>query len=83
MLFRSEPFRNKGEQIDGSFVLQSETYLLEARWESAKTSAADLHAFHGKLEQKAAWAPGAVLQQQWLHRRWLGRLRTREARRLH
>ena len=40
-----EPFRNKGEQIDGSFVLQGETYLLEAKWESAKTSAADLHAF--------------------------------------
>lgn len=53
-----EPFRNKGEQIDGSFVLQGETYLLEAKWESAKTSAADLHAFQGKLEQKAAWARG-------------------------
>jgi hypothetical protein len=53
-----EPFRNKGEQIDGSFVLQGETYLLEAKWESAKTAAADLHAFQGKLEQKAAWARG-------------------------
>lgn len=53
-----EPFRNKGEQIDGSFVLQGETYLLEAKWESAKTSAADLHAFQGKLEQKATWARG-------------------------
>lgn len=53
-----EPFRNKGEQIDGSFVLQGETYLLEAKWESAKTSAAALHAFQGKLEQKAAWARG-------------------------
>lgn len=53
-----EPFRNKGEQIDGSFLLQGETYLLEAKWESAKTAAADLHAFQGKLEQKAAWARG-------------------------
>ncbi|NML47144.1 hypothetical protein HHL11_25585 [Ramlibacter sp. G-1-2-2] len=53
-----EPFRNKGEQIDGSFVLQGEIYLLEAKWESAKTAAADLHAFQGKLEQKAAWARG-------------------------
>ena len=53
-----EPFRNKGEQIDGSFVLQGETYLLEAKWESAKTAAADLHVFQGKLEQKAAWARG-------------------------
>lgn len=53
-----EPFRNKGEQIDGSFVLQGEIYLLEAKWESAKTAAADLHVFQGKLEQKAAWARG-------------------------
>lgn len=53
-----EPFRNRGEQIDGSFLLQGETYLLEAKWESAKTPAADLHAFEGKLQQKAAWARG-------------------------
>lgn len=53
-----EPFRNRGEQIDGSFVLQGETYLLEAKWEAAKTGAANLHAFQGKLEQKAAWARG-------------------------
>jgi hypothetical protein len=53
-----EPFRNRGEQIDGSFVLQGETYLLEAKWESDKTAAKDLHAFQGKLEQKAAWARG-------------------------
>ena len=53
-----EPFRHRGEQIDGSFVLQGETYLVEAKWQSAQTPAADLHAFHGKLEQKAAWARG-------------------------
>jgi len=53
-----EPFRNRGEQIDGSFVIQGETYLLEAKWESAPTGASDLHAFQGKLEQKAAWARG-------------------------
>lgn len=53
-----EAFRNRGEQIDGSFVLQGETYLLEAKWHAAPTGAADLHAFQGKLEQKAAWARG-------------------------
>ena len=53
-----EAFRNKGEQIDGSFVLQGETYLLEAKWQSPKTPAADLHGFQGKLDQKAAWARG-------------------------
>jgi hypothetical protein len=53
-----EPFRLKGEQIDGSFLLQGETYLLEAKWQDAQTGVADLHTFHGKLEQKAAWTRG-------------------------
>ncbi len=53
-----EPFRIRGEQIDGSFLLQGETYLVEAKWQSAPTAGGDLHAFHGKLEQKAAWARG-------------------------
>ena len=30
-----EPFRLRGEQIDGSFQLGSETYLVEAKWENA------------------------------------------------
>lgn len=53
-----EPFRLKGEQIDGSFLLQGETYLVEAKWQEAQTGVADLHTFHGKLEQKAAWTRG-------------------------
>jgi hypothetical protein len=53
-----EPFRNRGEQIDGSFALQGETYLLEAKWQAALTPAADLHALEGKLAQKAVWARG-------------------------
>jgi hypothetical protein len=53
-----EAFRLRGEQIDGSFQLGHETYLLEAKWQNAQTGVADLHAFHGKLEQKASWARG-------------------------
>lgn len=56
-----DAFRLRGEQIDGSFVLANETYLLEAKWESAPTSAAPLHVFHGKLDQKAAWARGLFI----------------------
>lgn len=56
-----EPFRLRGEQIDGSFQLHGETYLVEAKWHAAQTGAADLHAFHGKLEQKAAWARGLFI----------------------
>lgn len=53
-----DPFRLKGEQIDGSFQLGGETYLLEAKWLSQPVGVADLHIFHGKIEQKSAWARG-------------------------
>jgi hypothetical protein len=56
-----EAFRVRGEQIDGSFVLAAETYLVEAKWQSSVTGVADLHVFHGKLEQKAAWARGLFI----------------------
>lgn len=56
-----EPFRNRGEQIDGSFVFGTETYLLEAKWQNEKTGAADLHSFEGKLSQKAWWARGLFI----------------------
>ena len=53
-----EPFRLVGEQIDGSFQLGHETYLLEAKWLKEPVGVAELHGFHGKIEQKAAWARG-------------------------
>lgn len=56
-----EPFRLRGEQIDGSFILANETYLLEAKWQNAPCGADHLHTFHGKIEQKAAWARGLLI----------------------
>jgi hypothetical protein len=53
-----DPFRIRGEQIDGSFQLEGSTYLLEAKWQNPLTNAADLRAFHGKIEEKAAWSRG-------------------------
>jgi hypothetical protein len=53
-----EPFRLRGEQIDGSFLLASEVYLVEAKWQAAPVGVGELHAFHGKVEQKAAWTRG-------------------------
>lgn len=54
-------FRLTGEQIDGSFVLNNEIYLLEAKWQNSPTGAADLHTFEGKLSQKAVWSRGLFL----------------------
>lgn len=55
------PFRLIGEQIDGSFQLGHETYLIEAKWVRHPIGAAELHTFHGKLDQKAAWARGVFI----------------------
>ena len=57
-LAAQDPFRLRGEQIDGSFQLANEIYLLEAKWQNQVTGVADLHTFHGKIEQKAAWTRG-------------------------
>jgi hypothetical protein len=54
-------FRLVGEQIDGSFELSAETYLLEAKWQGPPIGAAELHAFNGKVEEKAAWARGVFV----------------------
>jgi hypothetical protein len=55
------PFRLVGEQIDGSFQLGHETYLVEAKWVRDPIGVAELHSFHGKVEQKAAWARGLFI----------------------
>lgn len=52
------PFTLVGEQIDGSFQLGHETYLLEAKWQKDPIGVLELHGFHGKVEQKASWARG-------------------------
>lgn len=57
-LAAQEPFRLRGEQIDGSFQFGNETYLLEAKWHGQPIGVAELHTFHGKIEQKAAWTRG-------------------------
>lgn len=51
-------FRNTGEQIDGSFQIRGETFLLEAKWQDALTNQADLLTFSGKVGGKAEWSRG-------------------------
>ena len=46
-------FRLIGEQIDGSFHLDGEVYLLEARWRNKLAANSDLLTFSGKIAGKA------------------------------
>ncbi|WP_161624409.1 MULTISPECIES: restriction endonuclease [Rhizobium] len=47
-----------GEQIDGSFQLGGDTYLLEAKWHRVKTDANTLHGFQGKVSERPEWTRG-------------------------
>jgi hypothetical protein len=51
-------FRLTGEQIDGSFQFDADTYLLEAKWNKELTSQNDLLVFREKVESKSTWARG-------------------------
>ena len=54
-------FRLRGEQIDGSFEFESNTYLVEAKWQSTPIGQAELLVFHGKVAGKATWSRGLFI----------------------
>jgi restriction endonuclease Mrr len=56
-----EPFRVQGEQIDGSFCLDHEIYLVEAKWEKSPLSEAPLLVFRGKVEGKSHFTRGVFI----------------------
>lgn len=56
-----ESFRVVGEQIDGSFELDYEVYLLEAKWQQDPSAAADLYIFREKVEGKSKFTRGVFL----------------------
>lgn len=39
-------------------MLNGQIYLVEARWQNQPTAVKDLHGFHGKIGEKAAWTRG-------------------------
>lgn len=43
------PFRNTGEQIDGSIEFEHQFYLIEARWQTNPIIERDLLALHGRV----------------------------------
>jgi hypothetical protein len=55
------PFRNTGEQIDGSFQCRGDIYLVEAKWVVNPVGAGELHILQGKINEKAAWTRGVFI----------------------
>jgi hypothetical protein len=63
-LFQLAPrrsFRLIGEQIDGSFQLGQDVYIVEAKWQNEPTGQSDLLSFSGKVEGKAQWSRGVFI----------------------
>ena len=50
-----------GEQIDGSFVLDHDTYLVEAKWHKNSIQEKDLLIFRGKIEGKSSITRGVFI----------------------
>jgi len=55
--FRPRP----GEQIDASFELDNDTYLVEAKRKNEPTAAAVLHILAGKLASRPTWSRGLFI----------------------
>lgn len=63
-VYRLEPrgsFKLKGEQIDGSFVLHNEVYLLEAKWTNQKIDKSELVIFNEKVCSKSGFTRGLFI----------------------
>lgn len=56
-----QPFRVVGEQIDGSFLLDGQVYLLESKWEKEPLSESALLVFRGKIEGKSTFTRGVFI----------------------
>lgn len=54
-------FKIVGEQIDGSFILHNEVYLLEAKWTNKKIDKGDLVIFNEKVSSKSGFTRGLFI----------------------
>jgi Restriction endonuclease len=54
-------FRLKGEQIDGSFQYDGQTYLLEAKWQNDPVTRAPLALLNETVTSKATWSRGLLV----------------------
>ena len=54
-------FKITGEQIDGSFVLRNDIYLLEAKWTSKIIDKSDLILFNSKVSSKSNFKRGLFI----------------------
>ena len=76
-------FRNRGEQIDGSFQLDGHTYLLEAKWQNAPIGCGRSPRVSGQDRGEIRLVAWSLCQLCGLLGRWSGRLWPCQADHLH
>lgn len=54
-------FKLIGEQIDGSFQIGTDIYLVEAKWQGKQIDQSDLLVFREKVESKSTWGRGIFI----------------------
>jgi hypothetical protein len=54
-------FKILGEQIDGSFILYNDVYLLEAKWRKDLTNKSELVIFNEKVSSKSSFTRGLFI----------------------
>ena len=54
-------FKINGEQIDGSFVMHNEVYLIEAKWTNKKVDKGELVVFNEKVSSKSGFTRGLFI----------------------
>lgn len=54
-------YRPRGEQVDGSLVLDHRVVLFEAKWTTDRQAASSVYAFKGKVDGKLAGTLGAYI----------------------
>lgn len=54
-------FKITGEQIDGSFILNKEVYLLEAKWTKSQIDKGELVIFNEKVSSKSGFTRGLFI----------------------
>ncbi|MFA6935825.1 MAG: hypothetical protein WCQ75_00615 [Bacilli bacterium] len=57
------PYKIEGEQIDGAFEFEYETYLIEAKWQKNEVSTIDINYFKGKVDDKSKFTRGVMISE--------------------
>lgn len=60
-MFPELSFRPSGEEIDGSFLLNDQVFLLEAKWHKDSLPASSIYAFKGKVDGKLVGTIGIFI----------------------